>query len=91
MLPTCGIYVFRVTVTEGAVNVSSDIDWFIFMFCVPCIAIQLCDVNQQMNTFQINGLIQFSASSKCFEHNVFIIRRTVCICSFVCYVFHAFM
>jgi len=46
------------------------------MFFVPCIEIQLCNINQQMHTFQINVLIQFLASSKCFEHHVFI-RKTI--------------
>jgi len=31
-----------------------------------------------MHTLQINFLIQFLASSTCFEHHVFIIRKTVC-------------
>jgi len=61
------------------------------MFHVPRILIQLCNVNQQMHTFQINALIQFLASSTCFEHHVFIIRKTVRTCSFVWVVFHACM
>jgi len=52
------------------------------MFFVPCIVIQLCNVNQPIHTFQINGLIQFLASSTCFEHHVFIIRKTICKCRF---------
>ena len=46
----------------------------------------LCNTNQQMHTFQINVLIQFLASSTCCEHRVFIIRKTICTCSFVWYV-----
>jgi hypothetical protein len=42
-------------------------------FFVPCIVIQLRNVNQQMHTFEINVLIQFLVSSTCFEHHVFII------------------
>jgi len=30
-------------------------------------------------------------SSACFEHHVFIIRKTICTCSFLWCVFHAFM
>jgi hypothetical protein len=37
-----------------------------------------------MHTFHINVFVQFLVSSACFEHNVFIIRKTVCTCSFVC-------
>jgi hypothetical protein len=59
------------------------------MFFVPCIVIQLPKVNQKMHTFFL--LIQFLVSSACFEHLVFIIRITVCTCSLICYVFHAFM
>jgi hypothetical protein len=46
-----------------------------------------------MHTFHINVLIQFLASSKCtcFEPHGFIIRKTVCICRFVRYAFHAIM
>jgi len=40
-----------------------------------------------MHTFQINVLIQFLASSIRFEHHVIIIRKTICTCSFVRYVF----
>jgi len=36
-----------------------------------------------MHTFQINGLILFLVSSTCFEHYVFIIRKTICTCSFL--------
>jgi len=36
-----------------------------------------------MHNFQINVLIQFLASSTCFEHHVFIIRKTICTCSSV--------
>ena len=32
-----------------------------------------------MHTFQINVLILFLASSTCFEHHVFIIRKTICV------------
>ena len=35
---------------------------------MPCVVIQLCNVNQQMRSFQINALIHFLASSTCFEH-----------------------
>ena len=58
-----------------------------FMLFVPCIVIQLRNVNQQMYTLQINVLIQFLASSSCFDHHVFIIKKTICTCSFVWYVF----
>ena len=34
-------------------------------------------------------LIQLLVFSTCFEHPVFIIRKTICTCSFVSYVFHA--
>jgi hypothetical protein len=33
----------------------------------------------------------FKLMFTCFENHVFIIRKTICICSFVWYVFHAFM
>jgi len=36
-----------------------------------------------MHTFQINVLIQSLASSTCFEHHVFIMRKTICTWSFV--------
>ena len=52
------------------------------MIFVPCVVIQLCNVNQQMHTFQINVLIQFLLSSTRFEHQVFIIRKAICTCSF---------
>jgi len=35
-----------------------------------------------MHTFQINVLIKFLVSSTCFEHHVFIIRKTICTCIF---------
>ena len=41
-----------------------------------------------MHIFQSNVLIQFLASCTCFEHQVFIIRKTICTCSFVRYVTH---
>jgi len=41
-----------------------------------------------MHTFQINVLLEFLASSACFEHHVFIIRKTSCTCIFVWNVFH---
>jgi hypothetical protein len=59
-----------------------------FLFCALT---QLCNVNQQMHTFEINVLIQLTASSTCFEHHVFIIRKTIFTCSFAWYVFHTFM
>ena len=62
-----------------------------FMFFVPCIVIQLCNVNQQMRTFQIGVLIQFLASCVCFKHCVFIIRKNICTYSFVWYVYHTLM
>jgi len=40
-----------------------------------------------MHTFQINDLIQFLVSSTCFDHHVFIIRKTKCTCSFLWHVF----
>ena len=61
------------------------------MLFVPCIVIQLCNVNQQMHTFEINVLIHFLASSACFEHHVFIIRKTTCTRTFVWCFFHTFM
>jgi len=44
-----------------------------------------------MNTFHTNAVIQFLRSSACtcFEPHGFIIRKTVCTCSFVWYVLHA--
>ena len=63
----------------------------LFYVFVLCIVIQLCNVNQQMHTFKINVLIQFLVSSTCFEHHVFIIRKTICTCGFYGEVFHAFM
>jgi hypothetical protein len=57
-----------------------------FMFFVPCSVIQLCNVNAQMHTFQINVLIQSLVSSACFKHRVFIIRKTICISIFLWYV-----
>ena len=63
----------------------------IYVF-VPCIVIQLCNVNQQnASFFKINVVIQFFVSSTCFEHHVFVIRKTICTCSFVWHVFHAEM
>ena len=55
-----------------------------------------CDTNMyrkptKCTRFQINVLIQFSVSSTCFEHHVFIIRKTICTCSFLWFVFHTFM
>jgi len=44
-----------------------------------------------MHTFQTNVLIQLSVSSVCFEHHVFIISKTTLICSFLWYVFRAFI
>ena len=41
-----------------------------------------------MHTFQINILIQFLASSTRFEHHLFIIRKTICTCSFVWYLIY---
>jgi len=35
-----------------------------------------------MHTFQIKVLIRFLESSTCFEHHVFIIRKTMCTCNF---------
>jgi len=49
-----------------------------FMFFVPSIVIQLCNINQQMHNFQINILIKFLVSSACFEHHMFIVRKTIC-------------
>ena len=48
---------------------------------------QLCTLNLQMLTFEIDFLIQFLASYTCFEHHVFTIMKTICTCSFVWYVF----
>jgi hypothetical protein len=43
-------------------------------------------LTNKMHTFQINVLVHF-VSSTCFENHVFIIRKTMCTCSFVWYVF----
>jgi len=43
-----------------------------------------------MYAFQINVLIQILVSSACFEHHVFIIKKTICTCTFVWYVFRTF-
>jgi hypothetical protein len=56
-------------------------------FNVPCVVIQLWNINQQNALFQINVLIQFFLSPKCLEQIMFVIRKTIC--SFICYVFHA--
>jgi hypothetical protein len=53
--------------------------------------VRLHNINQQMHTFQINVLIKFLASSTCFASHVFIIRKTICACSFIRYVSHVFM
>jgi len=52
------------------------------MFLVQCIVIQLYNVANKMHTFQINVLLQLLAFSTCFELHVFIIRKTICTCSF---------
>ena len=40
----------------------------------------------KMRTFYINVLINFFVSSTCFEHHVFIIRKTICVCIFnICF------
>ena len=52
-----------------------------FVFLVPYIVIQLYNENQQTAHF-LNVLIQVFVSSTCFEHHVFIIRKTICTCSF---------
>jgi hypothetical protein len=57
-----------------------------FVSFVSCTLIQLCHVNQQIHTFKITVLIQFLVSSMCFENLVFIIRKTICTCSFLWYV-----
>ena len=33
--------------------------------------------------------MQFFVSSTCFEHHAFIIRKNICTCNFIWYVFHA--
>jgi hypothetical protein len=38
-----------------------------FMFSVPYVVVQLCDVNKKRALFKINVLIQF-LSSTCFKH-----------------------
>ena len=53
-----------------------------FVFFVPCIVIQLCNVNQKMHTFQIIVLIQFLMTSTSFEQYVLIIRKIICTCRF---------
>jgi len=40
-----------------------------------------------MHTFQINVLIQFLVSSTRFESHVFIIRKIICTCNILWYVF----
>jgi hypothetical protein len=40
-----------------------------------------------MHAFKIKVLIQSFVSSTWFEHHVFIIRQTICTCSFIWYVF----
>jgi hypothetical protein len=45
----------------------------------------------KIDTFKIDVLIHFVVSSTCFEHHVFMIRNTICTCSFLWYVFHVFM
>jgi len=45
----------------------------------------------KMLTFRISVLIQFLACSACFEHHVFIIRKTICTCGILWYVFHEFI
>jgi len=55
---------------------------------VPCVVIQLYNVNQQnARFFIINVLIQFFVSFTCFEHHVFISRKTICTCSLLWYFF----
>ena len=38
---------------------------------------------------KVKVVIQFLVSSTCFEHNVFIIRKNICTCSFLWDIFHA--
>ena len=40
-----------------------------------------------MRTFKIKVSIQFLVSSAGFEHHVFIIRKTICTCNYVCFSF----
>ena len=52
----------------------------------------LCNVNQQnAHSFKFKVLIQFFMPSICCEYHVFSIRKTICTCSFIWCVFHAFM
>jgi len=44
-------------------------------------------LNEQMHIFQINVLIQLLASTTCFEHYVFIIRKPICMYMQFCMVF----
>jgi len=44
---------------------------------VPYIVTRLCNISQQMHTFEIL-LIQFLVSSTCFEYHVLIIRKIMC-------------
>ena len=44
-------------------------------------------LTNKMHSFQINVLIQSFMSSSCFEHHIFVIRKNICTCSFVWYVF----
>jgi hypothetical protein len=58
-----------------------------FMFFVPCIVIQLCNINQQIHTFQIKVLIQFLMSSTCLERH----QEDHLYMQSVWYFLHAFM
>jgi len=42
-----------------------------------CTVIKFCNVNQQNELLKINVLIQFFLSTTCFEHLLFIIRKTI--------------
>jgi len=61
------------------------------MFFASCLVIQLCNINQKTRTFQINVLIKFFLCSTCFEHLMFIIRKTKLYMQPYMVFFHAFI
>jgi len=46
-------------------------------------------LTNKTHTIQTKVLIQFVVSSTCFEHLLFVIRKNICTCIFVWYVFPA--
>ena len=63
----------------------------VFMFFVPCIVIQLCNVDQQNALFKL--MFQFNSSCLLRVSNILCSasRRLYCTSSLIWYVFHAFM